>query len=78
MSSAELLQTIESGCGNHYSAMAVSQEIIVYLAMFIRLEPHLFEDMWRLRVGMIMTIVVQELGRFLDRSRQFRAHPFTL
>ena len=68
LSSTELLETIEKGCGSHHSATVISQEIIVYLAMFIRLEPDLFKDIWRIHIGIIMSIVVQELVRATKNS----------
>lgn len=34
---------IHDVCGNDHSAVALTQETIVYLAMFIRSEPELFQ-----------------------------------
>ena len=39
------------------------QELLVYLAMFIRTEPKLFHEMLRLRVGLIIQVMASELAR---------------
>ena len=46
----------------------LSQEILVYLAMFIRTEPKLFNEMLRLRVGLIIQVMASELARTLKCS----------
>lgn len=48
--------------------MALTQEIIVYLGMFIRSEPDLFRDMLRLRVGLIRNVMVSEISRTMSCS----------
>nr|CAD7202451.1 unnamed protein product [Timema douglasi] len=40
-------------------------ELLVYLAMFIRTEPMLFNEMLRLRVGLIIQVMATELSRTL-------------
>lgn len=40
----------------------------MYLAMFIRSEPRLFDEMLRLRVGLIQNVMVTELARSLNCS----------
>jgi len=44
------------------------QEILVYLAMFIRTEPKLFNEMLRIRVGLIIQVMASELARTLKCS----------
>lgn len=44
------------------------QEIIVYLAMYVRSQPALFGDMLRLRIGLIMQVMATELARSLHCS----------
>ena len=39
------------------------QEILIYLAMFIRTEPKLFHEMLRMRVGLIIQVMASELSR---------------
>ena len=46
------------------------QEILVYLAMFIRTEPKLFNEMLRIRVGLIIQVMASELARTLKCSGQ--------
>jgi len=40
----------------------------VYLGIFVRTEPSLFNEMLRLRVGLIIEVMVAELARSLDCS----------
>lgn len=46
----------------------VFQELLVYLGIFVRIEPSLFNEMLRLRVGLIIEVMVAELARSLDCS----------
>lgn len=41
------------------------QEIMVYLAMYIRTQPALFAEMFRLRVGLIIQVMAMELAQSL-------------
>ena len=54
--------------GDDHSAVALTQEILVYLSMFIRSEPELFTEMLRLRIGLIQNVMVSELSRAMDCS----------
>lgn len=45
--------------------LAIFQELLIYLAMFIRTEPKLFNEMLRLRVGLIIQVMASELARTL-------------
>lgn len=47
------------------------QEILVYLAMFIRTEPKLFNEMLRIRVGLIIQVMASELARTLKCSGEW-------
>lgn len=42
--------------GDDESTAMLTQELMVYLAMFIRTEPQLFIEMLRLRVGLIIQV----------------------
>lgn len=44
--------------GDDESTAMLTQELLVYLAMFIRTEPQLFLEMLRLRVGLIIQVTV--------------------
>lgn len=47
------------------STAMLTQELIVYLSMFIRTEPQLFLEMLRLRIGLIIQVMASELARAL-------------
>ncbi|XP_063530575.1 probable phosphorylase b kinase regulatory subunit alpha isoform X3 [Cydia strobilella] len=62
----ELRQLIHLAYGDDESTAMLTQELLVYLAMFIRTEPQLFMEMLRLRVGLIIQVMATELSRTLS------------
>lgn len=64
----ELATIIHDACGDDNSTAMLTQEILVYLAMFIRTEPRLFKEMLRIRVGLIIQVMATELARTLKCS----------
>lgn len=68
--SSDLLKKICEVSGDDHSAVALTQEILVYLAMFIRSEPELFTEMLRLRIGLIQHVMVSELSRAMGCTRE--------
>ncbi|XP_017150711.1 probable phosphorylase b kinase regulatory subunit alpha isoform X6 [Drosophila miranda] len=62
----ELRQLIHDAYGDDESTSMLTQELMVYLAMFIRTEPQLFHEMLRLRVGLIIQVMAKELSRTLN------------
>uniref|UniRef100_A0A6E8UYV9 Phosphorylase b kinase regulatory subunit n=1 Tax=Anopheles coluzzii TaxID=1518534 RepID=A0A6E8UYV9_ANOCL len=62
----ELRAVIHEAYGDDESTAMLSQELLVYLAMFIRTEPQLFHEMLRLRVGLIIQVMAKELSRTLN------------
>ncbi|XP_055297553.1 probable phosphorylase b kinase regulatory subunit alpha isoform X7 [Sitodiplosis mosellana] len=62
----ELRQLIHEAYGDDESTAMLTQELMVYLAMFIRTEPQLFIEMLRLRVGLIIQVMAKELSRTLN------------
>jgi phosphorylase kinase alpha/beta subunit len=68
--SKELRQIINKAHGGDQSTAMLTQELLVFLAMFIRTEPQLFSEMLRLRVGLIIQVMASELGRALKCSGQ--------
>lgn len=62
----ELRQMIHQAYGDDQSSSMLTQELIIYLAMFIRTEPQLFSEMLRLRVGLIIQVMAAELSRSLS------------
>ncbi|XP_064608813.1 phosphorylase b kinase regulatory subunit alpha, liver isoform-like isoform X1 [Liolophura sinensis] len=61
----ELASIIFDAYGEDVSTATLTQEILIYLAMFIRTEPKLFNEMLRLRVGLIIQVMASELARTL-------------
>ncbi|XP_071629402.1 probable phosphorylase b kinase regulatory subunit alpha isoform X2 [Temnothorax longispinosus] len=61
----ELRALIHQAYGDDESTAMLTQELLVYLAMFIRTEPQLFMEMLRLRVGLIIQVMATELSRTL-------------
>lgn len=59
----ELRQLIHQAYGEDDSCAMLTQELLLYLAMFIRTEPCLFNEMLRLRVGLIIRVMASELSR---------------
>lgn len=70
MSSPVLMGKIVQACGGDYTAVAIMQEILIYLAMFIRSEAELFHEMLRLRIGLIYNVMVTELARAMACSSE--------
>ncbi|BFZ24344.1 hypothetical protein BsWGS_27383 [Bradybaena similaris] len=62
----ELASIIFKACGSDYCVASLTQELLVYLAIYIRTESRLFEDMLRIRVGLIIQVMAAELARSLD------------
>lgn len=54
----------------------IIQEIMVYLAMYMRSQPYLFGEMLRLRIGLIMQVMATELARSLHCSGRKTKHAF--
>ncbi|XP_070824158.1 phosphorylase b kinase regulatory subunit alpha, liver isoform isoform X3 [Chaetodon trifascialis] len=64
----ELNTLIYEASGQDISIAVLTQEIMVYLAMYVRSQPTLFGDMLRLRIGLIMQVMATELARSLHCS----------
>uniref|UniRef100_A0A8C5BQM4 Phosphorylase b kinase regulatory subunit n=1 Tax=Gadus morhua TaxID=8049 RepID=A0A8C5BQM4_GADMO len=64
----ELTNVIYEASGQDISIAVLTQEIMVYLAMYVRSQPALFGDMLRLRIGLIMQVMATELARSLHCS----------
>ncbi|XP_039651610.1 phosphorylase b kinase regulatory subunit alpha, liver isoform isoform X4 [Perca fluviatilis] len=64
----ELNTLIYEASGQDISVAVLTQEIMVYLAMYMRSQPALFGDMLRLRIGLIMQVMATELARSLHCS----------
>nr|XP_056717860.1 phosphorylase b kinase regulatory subunit alpha, liver isoform isoform X4 [Euleptes europaea] len=64
----QLIQLIYEASGEDISIAVLTQEIMVYLAMYVRSQPSLFAEMLRLRIGLIIQVMATELARSLNCS----------
>ncbi|XP_067579496.1 phosphorylase b kinase regulatory subunit alpha, liver isoform isoform X2 [Pseudorca crassidens] len=64
----ELTELIYEASGQDISIAVLTQEIVVYLAMYVRAQPSLFVEMLRLRIGLIIQVMATELARSLNCS----------
>uniref|UniRef100_A0A670IDS4 Phosphorylase b kinase regulatory subunit n=1 Tax=Podarcis muralis TaxID=64176 RepID=A0A670IDS4_PODMU len=64
----ELSKLIYEASGQDISIAVLTQEIMVYLAMYVRSQPSLFAEMLRLRIGLIIQVMATELARSLNCS----------
>ncbi|EDV24395.1 uncharacterized protein TRIADDRAFT_25466 [Trichoplax adhaerens] len=62
----ELQKIILTACGDDIRASVITQEFLIYLAMFMRTEPQLFKEMLRIRVGLIMEVMATEVANSLE------------
>merc|ERR1719186_2074366 len=62
---SELRDLISKASEGDMSAATLTQEVLIYLAMFIRTEPNLFHGMLRLRIGLILQVMASEMSRAL-------------
>ncbi|XP_070197407.1 probable phosphorylase b kinase regulatory subunit alpha isoform X7 [Littorina saxatilis] len=62
----ELASIIFNAYAEDSSSASLTQELLIYLAMFIRTEPKLFSEMLRLRVGLIIQVMASEMSRTLQ------------
>ncbi|KAH8030079.1 hypothetical protein HPB51_006511 [Rhipicephalus microplus] len=70
LSNKELRDIISDAYRGDQSMAMLTQELIAYLATFIQTDPHLFHEMLRLRVGLIMEVMEFELSRAMGSKDQ--------
>uniref|UniRef100_A0A7N5J9T5 Phosphorylase b kinase regulatory subunit n=1 Tax=Ailuropoda melanoleuca TaxID=9646 RepID=A0A7N5J9T5_AILME len=63
-----LTQLIDEASEGDISIWILTQEIMVYLAMYMRTQPGLFAEMFRLRIGLIIQVMATELAHSLRCS----------
>ncbi|XP_066496077.1 phosphorylase b kinase regulatory subunit alpha, skeletal muscle isoform isoform X2 [Tiliqua scincoides] len=66
----ELTRLIDEASEKNMSVSILTQEIMVYLAMYIRTQPALFAEMFRLRIGLIIQVMATELAQSLSCSAE--------
>ncbi|XP_041111582.1 phosphorylase b kinase regulatory subunit alpha, skeletal muscle isoform-like isoform X2 [Polyodon spathula] len=64
----ELTKLIDDASAQNINIAVLTQEIMVYLAMYIRTQPSLFTEMFRLRIGLIIQVMTTELAQSLNCS----------
>ncbi|NWR91202.1 KPB1 kinase, partial [Furnarius figulus] len=64
----ELVHLIDEASEKNLSVSILTQEIMVYLAMYIRTQPALFVEMFRIRIGLIIQVMATELAHSLHCS----------
>ncbi|KAM7043193.1 phosphorylase b kinase regulatory subunit alpha, skeletal muscle isoform 1-T1 [Acridotheres tristis] len=64
----ELVRLIDEASEKNLSVSVLTQEIMVYLAMYIRTQPALFAEMFRIRIGLIIQVMATELAHSLHCS----------
>ncbi|NP_001159389.1 phosphorylase b kinase regulatory subunit alpha, skeletal muscle isoform [Oryctolagus cuniculus] len=65
-----LTRLIEEACEGDMNISILTQEIMVYLAMYMRTQPGLFAEMFRLRIGLIIQVMATELAHSLRCSAE--------
>ncbi|XP_054244705.1 phosphorylase b kinase regulatory subunit alpha, skeletal muscle isoform isoform X1 [Indicator indicator] len=64
----ELVRLIDEASEKNLSVSILTQEIMVYLAMYMRTQPALFAEMFRIRIGLIIQVMATELAHSLHCS----------
>ncbi|XP_066501820.1 phosphorylase b kinase regulatory subunit alpha, skeletal muscle isoform [Hoplias malabaricus] len=64
----KLATLIVEASENNLTIAILTQEIMVFLAMSIRTQPKLFSEMFRIRIGLIIQVMVTELAQSLSCS----------
>nr|BAE23380.1 unnamed protein product [Mus musculus] len=65
-----LTKLIDEASEGDMSISTLTQEIMVYLAMYMRTQPGLFAEMFRLRIGLIIQVMATELAHSLRCSAE--------
>ncbi|XP_062819780.1 phosphorylase b kinase regulatory subunit alpha, skeletal muscle isoform isoform X1 [Anolis carolinensis] len=66
----QLTRLIDEASKKNITVSVLTQEIMVYLAMYIRTQPALFAEMFRLRIGLIIQVMATELAQSLSCSAE--------
>uniref|UniRef100_A0A8C2MQB6 Phosphorylase b kinase regulatory subunit n=1 Tax=Cricetulus griseus TaxID=10029 RepID=A0A8C2MQB6_CRIGR len=65
-----LTKLIDEASEGDMNISILTQEIMVYLAMYMRTQPGLFAEMFRLRIGLIIQVMATELAHSLRCSAE--------
>ncbi|KAG1940412.1 phosphorylase b kinase regulatory subunit alpha, skeletal muscle isoform [Pimephales promelas] len=64
----KLARLIDEASEKNLTIAILTQEIMVFLGMIIRTQPKIFSEMFRLRIGLILQVMVTELAQSLSCS----------
>ncbi len=62
----ELQALIAEACERVPSAIALTQELVAHCALIMRTEPHIFSGVFRIRIGLILLVLQDEISRSLQ------------
>lgn len=62
----EIIDKIQTFCGNDLRDRPLTQEILIYLSVLIKTEPHLFKGLLTLRVGYLILLITSALAQELN------------
>lgn len=63
---ADIMQKIQEFCGNDVREHPLTQEIILYLSVLIKTDPHLVDGLLTLRVGYLILLITSDLAQELQ------------
>jgi phosphorylase kinase alpha/beta subunit len=69
MSNYEIGEKIDQFCGEDIRDRVLTQEMLNYLGVLIRAEPHLFKGLLTLRIGYLILLITSELGQELSLTQ---------
>ncbi|HEY9734715.1 MAG TPA: glycoside hydrolase family 15 protein [Trichocoleus sp.] len=69
MSHHEIMEKINTFCGEDERDPVLTQEILIYLSVLIKTEPNLFDGLMTLRVGYLILMLTSELARTKDLTQ---------
>jgi phosphorylase kinase alpha/beta subunit len=66
ISTEDILDLIYDACGSASPMTAFSQEIMIDISLLVRTQPDLFNGILRIRIGLIIQVLSQEIARSLN------------
>lgn len=66
MSHDEIMEKIQAFCGEDIGDRPLTQEILIYLSVLIKTDPHLFDELLTLRVSYLILLITSELAQEKD------------
>lgn len=69
LSPEDIMEKIQEFCGNDIRERPLTQELLIYLSVLIKAEPHLFDGLLTLRVGYLIVLLTNKLAGKLQVTR---------